>query len=606
MTAPAEPEYLPVNVYEPTRTPWALVEAETGPVLPGRLPSRGWHLVGAGTFLVGSDHDDPHFRVFLKRVDAEKATAPEESIVYSGRRADGECELALAPWGSDEFIGSGSRIAAVTSDGRPQLFDLATGDAVWIGSAAGVSIDGDDQAVLVREQADRGALSLLDMSTGTTRWTIPDPGLETTSASWRTIVTHSRVALQGWDDEGPRHSGVRQHEHPTGSWDPWRVMEAARYELARMRGSAGVWRELRYERATGADGYDCDRNAVRRATVLWALQYDRGPDDLPLIRWVAEQEARCRREAPFQGLSEETDLAGLLLAEYRRVEDVWLHWEIKRANFDTWCGYDREYLCAAGVRATIAYVRDSGHADRGPVLELLLDGEGRPCVSEDGLAKWWQRQRSRFPADPGAEDPLTWVGRAKLAGDRELARRELDRWLAGRERDSATLGQLRHQLADLGAHAEAARVQRESLVYAETPWDSASSWLALAGLERRADNHHAAWDALRECRRALDGVSGWAEVGLGRMYVEELFLLVGSAEGELGEEVFAEADRQARDVPGLPLAALRSAVAAADKVGDQSRVEHYQNLHDAEQRRIDAELALTRDASSPSEPGQRT
>ncbi|MCP9620457.1 hypothetical protein FOH10_23825 [Nocardia otitidiscaviarum] len=81
------------------------------------------------------------------------------------------------------------------------------------------------------------------------------------------------------------------------------------------------------------------------------------------------------------------------------------------------------------------------------------------------------------------------------------------------------------------------------------------------------------------------------------MYVEELFLLVGFAEGELGEAVFAEADRQARDVPGLPLAVLRSAIAAADKVGDQFRVEHYQKLHDAEQRRTDAELApFTRDA----------
>ncbi|MBF6181761.1 hypothetical protein [Nocardia otitidiscaviarum] len=134
-------------------------------------------------------------------------------------------------------------------------------------------------------------------------------------------------------------------------------------------------------------------------------------------------------------------------------------------------------------------------------------------------------------------------------------------------------------------------------MYAETSRDSASSWLTLAGLERRADNHHAAWNALRECRRALDGVSGWAEVDLGRMYVEELFLLVGFAEGELGEAVFAEADRQARDVPGLPLAVLRSAIAAADKVGDQFRVEHYQKLHDAEQRRTDAELApFTRDA----------
>nr|WP_217808831.1 hypothetical protein [Nocardia donostiensis] len=374
-----------------------------------------------------------------------------------------------------------------------------------------------------------------------------------------------------------------------------------------MRRSSGEWEELRYERATGADGHDCDRNAVRRAKALWALQYDRKTDDLPLIRWLAEQEARCRHEAPFQGLSEETELAGFLLAEHRQVEDVWLHWEIKRANFDTWCGYDLEYLFAAGVRATIAFVRDSGHADQDSVLELLLDGEGRSCVSEEGLAEWSQRQRSRFPTDPADEDPLTWVERAKLAGDRELALRELARWAAGRQRDKATLAQLRYQLADLEAYAEAARVQRESLVYADTPWDSASAWQTLAGLERRAGDHHAAWEALRECRRALDGVSGWTEVGLGRMYVGELFQLVCSAENELAETVFAEADRQARDVPGLPLVVLRIAADAADKVGDQTRMEHYRKLRDTEQRRIDADMArLTPDTSTHPEPDQHS
>ena len=220
-------------------------------------------------------------------------------------------------------------------------------------------------------------------------------------------------------------------------------MEAARRELDRMRSSSVVWPELRYERATGADGYDCDGNAARRAMVLWALQYDRRAEDLPLVRWLAEQEAWCRREAPFQGLTEETELAGFLLAEHRQVEDVWLHWEIKQANFDTWCGYDLEHLFAAGVEATIAFVRDNGHADRNDVLERLLDQEGQPCLSEDDVAAWSQHRRSRFPADPAAEDLLTWVGRAKLAGDRELARQWLDRWEAGRHRDKGTLSQLR-------------------------------------------------------------------------------------------------------------------------------------------------------------------
>src|SRR4051794_4237410 len=166
--------------------------------------------------------------------------------------------------------------------------------------------------------------------------------------------------------------------------DPRGVMDAARQELARVRDSA-AWPELGFEAAVGADGYAYDRNAVLRAKVLWALQYDHGPDDLPLVRWIAEQEARCRHEAPFQGMSEETELAGFLLASLGRIEDVWLHWQIKRANFDTWCGYDMQYMLGAGVTATVDFVRASDHADRDAVLERLLDADGEPHVDDDEL-----------------------------------------------------------------------------------------------------------------------------------------------------------------------------------------------------------------------------
>lgn len=345
------------------------------------------------------------------------------------------------------------------------------------------------------------------------------------------------------------------------------MMEAARRDLDRMRNSSDAWQELRYECATDAEGYDYDRNAARRAQVLWALQYERRSDDLPLLRFLAAQEAQCRREAPFQGLSQETELAGFLLAEHRLVEDVWRHWQIKRANFDTWCGYDLQHLVAAGVQETVAFVRESDHADRDDVLERLLDQEGRPHVTEEELAEWSHHKREWFPADPAAEDPLTWIERAKLAGEDALARQWLDSWADGRPRDQGTLRQLRHQLADLGAFAEAAQAQRETLAFAENAWDTASAWQSLAGLERRAGNHGAAWEALRECRRALDGVPDWTEFGLGRTYVEELFLLAGSAQDELAGVVFAEAERQAREVPRLPPVVSRAAAEAAAKLG---------------------------------------
>ncbi|MEU4163969.1 hypothetical protein [Actinoplanes sp. NPDC026670] len=352
------------------------------------------------------------------------------------------------------------------------------------------------------------------------------------------------------------------------------MIEAGRRELRRVRESAEAWPEL--------------RDDVRRATVLWALQYDRQPGDLALVRWLAAEEVRCRRSDGFQGLTDEAELAGFLLAEYRQVEDVWTQWELKRANFDTWCGYDVEHLFAAGVQTTIDFVRGSGHPYQKEVLERLLDEDGEPAMSEDDIAEWADDRRARFPADPAAEDPLTWVERAKVTGDRVLAREWLDRWSANRPRDRGTLSQLRYQLADLDAFAEAAAAQRELAGFADSAWDRASAWQDLAGLERQAGDLGAAWTALRECGRALDDVSGWTEVGLGRMFVHELFQLAAAAGDDLAGVVFAEADRQAAIVPRLPVVVLRDAVAAAQQAGDQDRAGHYERLRDAEQARIDA------------------
>jgi hypothetical protein len=357
-------------------------------------------------------------------------------------------------------------------------------------------------------------------------------------------------------------------------------MESARRELQRMRESPEAWRDLRYERATGDDGYDFDGNATRRAPVLWALQYDRRPDDLDLVRWLADQEATCRREAPFQGLTEVTELAGFLLAEYRRPEDVWLQFTIKKANFDTWCAYDREYLFAGGTGETLDLVRSSTHPFRDEVLELST-------VSEDDLIEWAEHKRAAFPTDPADEDPLTWIDRAELIGDRPLARKLLDEWASVRPRDRDTLTQLRYRLADLGAFPEAAAAQRELLVHAESDWDRASAWQGLAGLERRAGDHDAAWAALRECGQALLGVPGWTEFGLGRTYVQELFLLAGAAGEPLATRAFTEADHHARIVPRIPLVVLRAATEAAAHVGDRPATDHYRRLAAAEQHRID-------------------
>jgi hypothetical protein len=335
------------------------------------------------------------------------------------------------------------------------------------------------------------------------------------------------------------------------------VMTAARSELERMRNAPSEWSRLDDE--------------LLRASVLWALQYDRRPTDLPLLRQVMDVEtARCACDG---GFDETAELAGFLLAEHRQVADVRRHWALKGANFDTACGYDSQYLFAAGVTATVRYVRETDQTD---LFAYLVDNSGD--VTEAELADWFASKRLWFPSDEAAEDPLTWVDRAQLAGDLVLARQWLDRWAADRGRDRETLSSLRYRLPELGDPAAAADIQRELNELSQDPMDVASGWQSVAELERTAGRLDASWDALQRCGQALDDVPEWERYGLGRSYVQELFQLASVTSRELAVKAFSLADSAAGRLTWTPPVLLDAAIAAASRLGDEGRAQHYRAL----------------------------
>ncbi|SBT39179.1 outer membrane protein assembly factor BamB family protein [Micromonospora auratinigra] len=204
--APATDRYLPARL---TATDgFHAVAAGTGKLATGRLPSRAWYGFMAGDLLVTTDNDPPQgdrqCTVTIATVDAATGAKRWSGPVYSGRRENGDCQKWLTNRESGmDLIGAGTRLVAVTATGRPQLVDLGTGKAVWVGATPGVPIDGDDRSVLVRRTADEGELALLDLETGTPRWTAPDPGLSGQSASWHSTVTGRLVAVSGATGDRP-------------------------------------------------------------------------------------------------------------------------------------------------------------------------------------------------------------------------------------------------------------------------------------------------------------------------------------------------------------------------------------------------------------------
>jgi hypothetical protein len=186
------------------------------------------------------------------------------------------------------------------------------------------------------------------------------------------------------------------------------VIERARAALAAARESAD-WPDLAHAPVKDAEGHDNDANVGRRALVLWGTQFDWRADDLPLHRFLAEQEALHRATVAFSGTSEEHELAGYLLARHRRVEDVWRQWDLKTANFDTSFAYDIEALVAGGVAATLDHVRAAAHPARDDVLKRLVRAD-RPAVTDEDVERYFARKARWFPDDPDEQD--NWTERA--------------------------------------------------------------------------------------------------------------------------------------------------------------------------------------------------
>ncbi|MEU7587345.1 hypothetical protein AB0A95_13700 [Micromonospora sp. NPDC049230] len=288
--------------------------------------------------------------------------------------------------------------------------------------------------------------------------------------------------------------------------DRARLLRTPRRDLAAARRGTSTWAQLAFVPESTGDGQLVDRNRAARFGVLWAAQYDRRPDDLPLLRFLLDQETRRYRETAPLGLGRGLELAGLLVAEHRQRADVWLHWQAKQVTFDTALGYRTHHLLTAGVAATVAAVRASAHPDRDRIVHEITaarNHDGTPHFTDDAVDDWLAAQRTRFPDHPDEETPRDWADHAALLGDREAARRFLLHWAATEPRTGQTLNSLQFGLAHLGFLDEAIDVQAEAVAVSGAGFGKASALLTLIRLHRTAGHFAEARQALRDCGDAM-------------------------------------------------------------------------------------------------------
>jgi hypothetical protein len=380
-----------------------------------------------------------------------------------------------------------------------------------------------------------------------------------------------------------------------------RLLRGPRITLERARQDQATWADLAYYGAQDTDeGAVTDRNRAARFAVLWALQYDRRPQDLPLLRFLLQQQTTYYREAVPWGMAPDLTLAGFLVAEHRQVEDLWLHWDAKNISFDTALGYHLYHLLTAGIAASAEAVQASSHPDRDRILGDITSARHTDAAVEE----WLDRQRTRFPAEPADEGLKEWAYHAARLGEREASRLFMTEWAAGEPRSDITLNTLQFHLAHLGYLAEAVHVQKEAVALNDS-WSGAkeSKLLTLARLQRRTDDFAGAWQTLQEAQRLLPPDKHGFEQGKWRHFVKECFLLVSIAPDPSTARLLLAASEQ--DLQGIPRlwmdGVLDAAIAAAEHIGDLQALHRYSELQQvaAGERAQEVDRATHPPASGP-------
>lgn len=91
----------------------------------------------------------------------------------------------------------------------------------------------------------------------------------------------------------------------------------------------------------------------------------------PLIRRLMQEEIQNTRD-PMGGVGDDLCWCGYLLSCIGNPKDALLLWETKSISFDTYCGFDVQFLVGAGVDQTVAFLKQSKEPRAQDALDYIL------------------------------------------------------------------------------------------------------------------------------------------------------------------------------------------------------------------------------------------
>jgi hypothetical protein len=183
--------------------------------------------------------------------------------------------------------------------------------------------------------------------------------------------------------------------------------------LNQLRESELAWPLVAFQKMYGQQREGQDANQDARARVTYWLLLQSEPTDLPLIRYMLDQEIRAR--VSHFGATDTAIILSILLMELGDEQDTLRFYRAKYANFDTGMGgYDSQFLFTwLSPPEVIAFLEANGYQDP---LELMSE-EFLQTV-QGTLPEWRASLSERFPRSVNEMTMVDGLRWAKLFEDK--------------------------------------------------------------------------------------------------------------------------------------------------------------------------------------------
>ncbi len=348
--------------------------------------------------------------------------------------------------------------------------------------------------------------------------------------------------------------------------------------LDKYRQNKQSWIDFSYSEKQSEERGSYDQNEKLRYSMLIEIQYDFQDSDEEFIRFLLEQEIIARENDDFQGIGDALWLGAYLLARFKRPYDIQLFYKAKFANFDTVCGFDREFMFLSLRDKTEDYV-NKHHPD--------MYDEVKDIYKTFSLDNWWERLSSKFPENERDEPLLELYYRNIYFEKKDIAKIYLEKWKENEPDSKEKDNTLKYAYIDLDEIPKAIKLIKKELDGQKSNWDKASCNHDLLKLHTKLKSSDDGLDVINAIDKEFEQFDTWKKVGLGRMVIHEAFeFALATPNMSIAKTTFKIADKWFKEMNNIALVGLEAGWKAAEKCGFLEKVKLYKKLAHEENERI--------------------